>query len=403
MDGKLDQSAIAAAKRIALERAKAISFNLEKSSKSDDGLSRFEKKVYIPKSSSGTNYVGLLIGPRAKTLRELQIKLNCTLQICGKGLAKTGRDVNDDPHVFISGSKEDVVKDAERYISSIFTDPAKIEELKQSQLNDIDFQSRGRGMDGGSGKMTKILQVPNDMAGAVIGKGGEQIKAFITQSGAHIQIDNSPENKSREMRDLTVQGSADEIRLAEKLINDFIVDKRGSLGSTGVLSSAMSYPLKLKLEVPNNKVGLIIGRSGKTIHQIQNNFRCKIDIPKTPDRDNSEVRTLTLGAYSEAEMEGAKNDVFSIITYGTTVSSSADGPTGSYAMPVASSMATYASHQQQQDESSSHKNKRQKTSSEKTQQKYTRELWQQWREYYLQQGEADIGPDAPPELRARNY
>lgn len=266
---KLDQNAIAAAKRIALERAKAISLDLKKTSSTNDS-DRCERKLYIPQSNDGTNYVGLLIGPRARTLRELQVKLNCNLQICGKGLAKTGRELNDAPHILIIALNQDIADKAENYFKDLFNSPEKIEMMKQSQSSDLEVFGKSRGMEMvNTGKMTKIIQVPNDMAGSIIGKGGEQIKIFIRQSGAHIQIDNSAENKSKEMRDLTVQGSPEEIKLAEKLVTDFIVDKRGSLGSSGVLASALNYKIKVKLEVPDNKVGLIIGKNGKTIHQIQ--------------------------------------------------------------------------------------------------------------------------------------
>ena len=48
----------------------------------------------------------------------------------------------------------------------------------------------------------------------------------------------------------------------------------------------------IKIPVPNDKVGVVIGKGGLTIKAIQERTRATVLIPTGPDADNPEVRTL---------------------------------------------------------------------------------------------------------------
>ena len=49
------------------------------------------------------------------------------------------------------------------------------------------------------------------------------------------------------------------------------------------------HGFSISLKVPDSKVGLLIGKGGRTVRAIARRFRCKIWIPKIPDADDTSV------------------------------------------------------------------------------------------------------------------
>lgn len=55
------------------------------------------------------------------------------------------------------------------------------------------------------------------------------------------------------------------------------------------------FAMILKVAVPNEKVGLIIGKQGATVKMIQEKTMTFVHIPANPDEDDRNVRTLSIG------------------------------------------------------------------------------------------------------------
>ena len=53
-------------------------------------------------------------------------------------------------------------------------------------------------------------------------------------------------------------------------------------------------PESLDVTVPNDKVGLIIGKQGMTVKGVQDRTGCHVQIPKEPDAADRNQRTLTI-------------------------------------------------------------------------------------------------------------
>ena len=83
------------------------------------------------------------------------------------------------------------------------------------------------------------------------------------------------------------------------------------------------HGFSLALKVPDNKVGLLIGKGGRTIRAIARRYRCKIWVPKECDADNKEMRTLTLSARELLVLGEVRSTV--LATINRTV-----GPDGGY-------------------------------------------------------------------------
>ncbi|XP_010527131.1 PREDICTED: far upstream element-binding protein 1 [Tarenaya hassleriana] len=164
---------------------------------------------------------------------------------------------------------------------------------------------------------TKKIEIPNMRVGVIIGKGGETIKYLQLQSGAKIQVtrdmDADPNAPSR-MVELT--GTSDQISKAEQLINDVL--QEAEAGGSGGVSRRMSGQAgseQFVMTVPNNKVGLVIGKGGETIKSMQAKTGARIQVIPLhlPPGDTSAERTIQIDGTSD-QIEHAKHLVNEVIS-----------------------------------------------------------------------------------------
>eukprot|EP01108_Squamamoeba_japonica_P001850 TRINITY_DN182_c0_g1_i1.p2 TRINITY_DN182_c0_g1~~TRINITY_DN182_c0_g1_i1.p2 ORF type:complete len:417 (+),score=163.70 TRINITY_DN182_c0_g1_i1:67-1317(+) len=101
------------------------------------------RKLYIPIDKwPDYNFVGLIIGPRGKTHRELESETGCKIAIRGKGSARSGRDPHNDAdeplHVQVTADTERQLQMAVRRVSQFLvpTDDDK-NVHKQAQLREL--------------------------------------------------------------------------------------------------------------------------------------------------------------------------------------------------------------------------------------------------------------------------
>ncbi|KAK8938916.1 hypothetical protein KSP39_PZI011141 [Platanthera zijinensis] len=134
--------------------------------------------------------------------------------------------------------------------------------------------------------LSKKIDVPNGRVGVIIGKSGETIKYLQVQSGARIQVtrdmDADPNSQSRPVE---LVGTPEQISKAEQLINDVLAE--AEVGGSGIISSwkFTSVPTAehFLMKVPSNKIGLIIGKGGETIKNMQASTGARIQKrPRNP-------------------------------------------------------------------------------------------------------------------------
>lgn len=108
-----------------------------------------QNKIYIPVADHPTyNFIGLIIGPRGKTQKEMEAKTGCKIAIRGKGSVKEGArgrrdgkpmDGDDDPlHVVITGDDQKSVDEASKMIEDmlvVIDDEKNVH--KQQQLREL--------------------------------------------------------------------------------------------------------------------------------------------------------------------------------------------------------------------------------------------------------------------------
>ncbi|KAL8054369.1 hypothetical protein ABFX02_05G133100 [Erythranthe guttata] len=157
---------------------------------------------------------------------------------------------------------------------------------------------------------SKKIEVPNGRVGVIIGKGGETIKYLQLQSGAKIQVTRDMDaDPNSSTRGVDLMGTPEQIAKAEQLINDVLSEAEA--GGSGIISRRVtgqpSGSEQFVMMVANNKVGLVIGKGGETIKNMQARTGARIQVIPLhlPPGDTSKERTVQIDGTSE-QIEAAK-------------------------------------------------------------------------------------------------
>ncbi|XP_024908985.1 far upstream element-binding protein 3-like isoform X8 [Cynoglossus semilaevis] len=110
--------------------------------------------------------------------------------------------------------------------------------------------------------ITEDYKVPDRMVGFIIGRGGEQITRIQLESGCKIQI--ASDSGGLMERPCSLTGTPESIEQAKRLLIQIVDRCRNGPGFHGDGEAAVQEML-----IPASKVGLVIGRGGDTIKQLQ--------------------------------------------------------------------------------------------------------------------------------------
>lgn len=126
------------------------------------------------------------------------------------------------------------------------------------------------------------LPIPNDRVGLVIGRQGCVIKDLMARTCTQIQVPRDPDRDNPEVRSVVITGDPKNVLEAKKLIQDIVDGQMGSLPA--------GLPT-IQMTVPDDKVGLVIGKGGSIIKDIQLRTQAHIQIPGKPvEGSNPPVR-----------------------------------------------------------------------------------------------------------------
>ncbi|KAI5301357.1 hypothetical protein KEM55_002264 [Ascosphaera atra] len=138
------------------------------------------------------------------------------------------------------------------------------------------------------------IMVPDRTVGLIIGRGGETIRDLQDRSGCRLNIVN--ENQSiNGLRPVNLKGSEEAKQKAKDLIMEIVesdtrqganaASRGGPPGDAGRITETIM--------IPPEAVGLIIGKGGETIRDIQNMSQCRVNIQRSADRNAEREVTLT--------------------------------------------------------------------------------------------------------------
>eukprot|EP00301_Raphidiophrys_heterophryoidea_P006256 c12540_g1_i1.p1 GENE.c12540_g1_i1~~c12540_g1_i1.p1 ORF type:complete len:294 (-),score=83.12 c12540_g1_i1:154-1005(-) len=111
-----------------------------------------------------------------------------------------------------------------------------------------------------SSKCTLVVDVHTSVVGKVIGRGGETIKMLQQMSGARVLINqNFPPDQPRKVE---ISGSKTQVETASKLLQEVLTD---------------TVVIKMDI-VDKNMIGVLIGKRGATMREIQQLTKCRLEI-----------------------------------------------------------------------------------------------------------------------------
>ncbi|BFG18488.1 hypothetical protein CerSpe_047630 [Prunus speciosa] len=196
----------------------------------------------------------------------------------------------------INGEQSETQKPYENSVAEDAQEPPQ----EVSQPHYAEEPQQGDAYTSANHNLTHKMEVPNNKVGVLIGKAGDTIRYLQYNSGAKIQITrDSDADPYSATRPVEIIGSSFSISKAEKLINAVIAEADAggspSLVARGVATAqAAAAAEQIQIQVPNEKVGLIIGRGGETIKGLQTRSGARIQlIPQhLPEGDESKERTV---------------------------------------------------------------------------------------------------------------
>ncbi|XP_045512522.1 far upstream element-binding protein 1 isoform X6 [Pieris brassicae] len=276
--------------------------------------------------------VGLIIGKNGKTIKQLQEQSGAKMVVI-----QDGPNTEYEKPLRISG------------------DPAKVEHAKQlvyELLQDKEGgQGGGRGFDDnyaeqGNGVTSSEVLVPKTAVGVVIGRNGDMIKKIQSDSGCRVQFHQEREEGPGDKR-CYLQGLPHQVDHARQMIEDLINSvnvssfeqlairsgrgRAGKNNNPGNDRDSQQWQdntpeVRVTFSMPNVKCGLIIGRGGEVIKQInaQSGAHCELDRrAQNQDRVN---RTFFIKGHPDA-VESCKRIIMEKV--GMPVNFIPDGGPGS--------------------------------------------------------------------------
>ncbi|KAM9176328.1 far upstream element-binding protein 3 isoform 1-T1 [Mergus octosetaceus] len=112
--------------------------------------------------------------------------------------------------------------------------------------------------------ITEEFKVPDKMVGFIIGRGGEQISRIQAESGCKIQI--APDSGGMPERPCVLTGPPESIEQAKRLLGQIVDRCRNGPGFHNDVDGNSTIQ---EILIPASKVGLVIGKGGETIKQLQ--------------------------------------------------------------------------------------------------------------------------------------
>ncbi|KAK2612812.1 hypothetical protein QQS21_001092 [Conoideocrella luteorostrata] len=255
-----------------------------------------------------SSLVGLIIGRLGENLRRIEGDTNCRVQF----LAPT--DGSPFRQCRITGPRPRRA-DVKTAINRI------IEDSGMGALNRPQDKAREPDKGGAAalrdGEDHMQIMVPDRTVGLIIGRGGETIRDLQERSGCHINIVG--ESKSvNGLRPVNLIGTVESAARAKDFIMEIVdSDTRGDGPAAVVKKTApapapaparselpprdmvgSSGPDKINdaIYVPSDAVGMIIGKGGETIREMQNTTGCKINVAQSSGPGEMEREIALIGS-----------------------------------------------------------------------------------------------------------
>ncbi|KAI3320581.1 hypothetical protein HD806DRAFT_224849 [Xylariaceae sp. AK1471] len=180
--------------------------------------------------------VGLIIGRGGETIRDLQERSGCHINIVGESKSVNGlRPVNlIGPHNAAAQAKELILEIVDSDTRNGNNPPEANKPTRPPKNDNYNRDSAPGSAQGGNDKINDSIYVPSEAVGMIIGKGGETIREMQNSTGCKINVSQSSGPGETE-REIGLVGSRDAINRAKRAIEDKVdaVRQKNSGGPGG--------------------------------------------------------------------------------------------------------------------------------------------------------------------------
>lgn len=262
------------------------------------GANSHTEKLAVPNTCVGT-----IIGKGGETIRSLQQRSGAHIQLQRDAETPVGATERT---VTISGSQENVEQAKQL-----------LEELVKEQEEQTVRYRRNDDQENSYQPVANLqITVPNDRVGLIIGTRGRTIAGIQERTSARIQIPKGPDVDDPSQRTITITAPTHEAATAAQQEVEIVTQGGDNPG--------VSIPT-VYVDVPDDKVGSVIGKGGATIRDIQERTGTKIQIPQQPDFTG--IRKVAIRG-TESGCEQAQQEVVYIVQ--TAPGANAHGQGGGY-------------------------------------------------------------------------
>eukprot|EP00124_Ichthyophonus_hoferi_P001550 Ihof_evm9s83 gene=Ihof_evmTU9s83 len=220
-----------------------------------------------------SNLAGYIVGSRGETIRRLESNSGARIRL--------SQDGGSTRTITITGTDE-AIEAAAVLIEGVITTEKERAKARRPQGEEegdgIEFPDR-----------IEFL-CARTRVGLIIGRGGEKIKDLQDKSGARIQVVQEGLPPYTEGKPVLLIGSRTAVETARQMIIDVIGD--GFILPSNYSLTVFNNPDgSVNMELPSALVGIVIGRQGETIKEIQTETEAKIEL----GQDNGEpLRSLVI-------------------------------------------------------------------------------------------------------------
>jgi len=254
--------------------------------------------------------VGLIIGRGGEQITRLQSESGCKIQMAPDSGGLPDRVCS------LTGNSSAIAR-AKELINNIVHQRFKTEAPPHDMMGGPGGGGGGGGGGGPSNSPSFVeIKIPGPKVGLVIGKGGETIKMLQEKSGAKMVVIQDGPNQEVE-KPLRITGDPQKVEHARQLVHELLTEKenqRGQMrgqggGGRGGFNDrggpGRGFPGSRGEEstyvVPAAKCGVIIGRGGETIKQINQTTGAHCELDRRPSNNPNEKVFIIRGTPDQIE------------------------------------------------------------------------------------------------------
>lgn len=244
-----------------------------------------EEQMGIP-----NGVVGYIIGKGGESITSMQRRTSCRVQIQKEHEMAPGSSTRI---ITLIGSTQESIAQCRQIIEHMV---AERERLNAQQSGSFPYQSNNNHPSGpydaqkslqnamSAGMQLVPVQVPDADVGLIIGKGGVTIRSIQERSGANIQIPTVGDNDNPMVRTISVtHATLEGANYAKQMVEEILRNKINfHQNHGGQAPSGSPGDSSVQVLIPDKDVGMIIGRQGCVIREMQQKTQTRIQIPSQP-------------------------------------------------------------------------------------------------------------------------